>query len=82
MASPKKPWRVDTGGNVDTGRGADVWRRIKWGQLLAFGSGAFACVLAVGNTGYCSRDRAEVGALLMATGIALRALDIWKTRKT
>ncbi len=80
---------MDGGGNVDAGATPDAapkpgrWRRAKWGQILAFGSGGLSLFLAIAGSGYYGDSnqhaRIQVGTTLLAVGLALRAIDAIET---
>jgi hypothetical protein len=76
----KEPWHVDSEGKFR--RPPSFWRDTKLGQVLAFGAGALCLLNAVMRGAYSeSHVDISVGGVLMMLGVALRALDIWATKK-
>lgn len=53
------------------------WLYARWGQMVCFWLGGIALFLP-GDAPVM--DRVPVAAILLATGLALKALSVWKAR--
>ena len=76
----KKPWTVDPAGNVRAGPKRINWRDVRWGQVLAFGFGGLAFLVAANGSYSHARQEIQIGAILTLVGVALRAIDVWKSK--
>ena len=75
--------KIQTGVTADPPRSRPIWRpwrKAKWGQMLAFGTGGATLILGLGRSFYEAQAPIKIGAILVTAGVALRAIDAWKPK--